>query len=251
MKRQLVIGDIHGALKALEQVLERSNYNNQEDQLIFLGDYVDGWSESAQVVQALIEIEKFAKYKPIFIIGNHDFWCKEWLNTGKRNPVWEQQGGASTIASYVSSGYITSQEHKDFFNNLKLYHHDIENNKVFVHGGYTSHEGIGNEKYDADYFWDRELWSIALVGETLLRSKTVPDEYKKLPRLLRPHNEIFIGHTQTMYWDSIYPMKASNVWNIDTACGFNGVLTCIDANTKEYWHSDYSKELYPNELGRN
>lgn len=250
MKRQLVIGDIHGGLSALEQVLERSNYNNQEDQLIFTGDYVDGWSESAQVVQTLIELEKYAVYKPIFIIGNHDIWCRNWLNTGEQKLIWTEQGGASTIASYVSSGYLVEQSHKDFFNNLKLYHYDEEKNRVFVHGGYTSANGIGNEIYEADYYWDRELWSIALIGHTLLRSKNVPDEYKKLPRLLRPHNEIFIGHTHTMLWGTIKPMNACNVWNIDTAAGFNGVLTCMDVETKEYWQSDFVKDLYPNELGR-
>ena len=50
MKRTLAIGDIHGGLKALKQVLERANVN-ENDKLIFLGDYVDGWSESSQVIQ--------------------------------------------------------------------------------------------------------------------------------------------------------------------------------------------------------
>ena len=49
MKRTLVIGDIHGALKALLQVFERARIT-ADDKLIFLGDYVDGWSESAQVL---------------------------------------------------------------------------------------------------------------------------------------------------------------------------------------------------------
>lgn len=40
MKRTLVIGDIHGGLKALIQVLERVEVK-QNDRLIFLGDYVE------------------------------------------------------------------------------------------------------------------------------------------------------------------------------------------------------------------
>lgn len=55
--RTLVIGDIHGGLKALTQLLERAKVTT-DDQLIFLGDYVDGWSESAQVIQYLIELSK-------------------------------------------------------------------------------------------------------------------------------------------------------------------------------------------------
>ena len=42
MSRTLVVGDIHGGLKALEQALERANVTDK-DKLIFLGDYVDGW----------------------------------------------------------------------------------------------------------------------------------------------------------------------------------------------------------------
>jgi serine/threonine protein phosphatase 1 len=44
-KRNLVIGDIHSGLKAVEQVLKRAEIT-PEDRLIFLGDYVDGWSEA-------------------------------------------------------------------------------------------------------------------------------------------------------------------------------------------------------------
>lgn len=46
--RILVIGDIHGGLKAINQVFERAKVTT-DDRLIFLGDYVDGWSESPQV----------------------------------------------------------------------------------------------------------------------------------------------------------------------------------------------------------
>ena len=55
MKRTLVFGDIHGGLKALIQLLERIDLSGN-DRLIFLGDYVDGWSESAQVIDFLIDL---------------------------------------------------------------------------------------------------------------------------------------------------------------------------------------------------
>ncbi|MFZ0598180.1 MAG: metallophosphoesterase, partial [Flavobacterium sp.] len=46
--RTFVIGDIHGGLLALEQVMKKAEVTT-EDTLIFLGDYVDGWSQSPQV----------------------------------------------------------------------------------------------------------------------------------------------------------------------------------------------------------
>ena len=53
MSRTLVIGDIHGGLKALIQVLQKAAIQ-PDDILIFLGDYVDGWSESPGVLDFLI-----------------------------------------------------------------------------------------------------------------------------------------------------------------------------------------------------
>jgi len=76
MNRTFVIGDIHGAFRALQQILERAGVQ-ENDQLIFLGDFVDGWSQSFEVIQYLVEIEK--KNKFIFIKGKHDRWCQQWL----------------------------------------------------------------------------------------------------------------------------------------------------------------------------
>ena len=58
MSRTLVIGDIHGGLRALHQIFERANVS-KEDTLIFLGDYVDGWSESPDVLDFLIEFFQY------------------------------------------------------------------------------------------------------------------------------------------------------------------------------------------------
>ena len=95
--RTLVIGDIHGGLKALIQLLEKVEVK-EKDRLIFLGDYVDGWSESAQVVDFLIDLSQ--KQECIFIRGNHDAWCQEWLKDDVVNDIWFVHGGKSTIESY-------------------------------------------------------------------------------------------------------------------------------------------------------
>jgi len=46
MGRTLVIGDIHGAYKALVQCLERSGFDKEKDTLITIGDVCDGWHET-------------------------------------------------------------------------------------------------------------------------------------------------------------------------------------------------------------
>ena len=55
--RKLVIGDIHGGLKALHQIFDRAKVTTT-DNLIFLGDYVDGWSQSPQVIDFILELKK-------------------------------------------------------------------------------------------------------------------------------------------------------------------------------------------------
>ena len=97
MNRKLVIGDIHGGLKALKQVLERANVT-QNDTLIFLGDYVDGWSESPQVLDFLMELEQ--KQNCIFIRGNHDDLLLYYLKTDTFNGEWFLHGGKSTVDAY-------------------------------------------------------------------------------------------------------------------------------------------------------
>ena len=114
--RTFAIGDIHGGLKGLLQVLNQLEIT-EEDQLIFMGDYVDGWSESAQVIDFLIDLS--SKINCIFIKGNHDIWCENWLKDDKDvSPVWFVHGGKSTIESYDAFSKEEKQQHLQFFENM-------------------------------------------------------------------------------------------------------------------------------------
>ena len=100
-------------------------------------------------------------------------------------------------------------------------------------------KGLGHD-VGGVYYWDRDLWQTAMSGHNS----------QKLPKLLKPHEEIFIGHTSTMYWKKDKPMHKCNVWNLDTGGGYAGKLTIMDVDTKEYWQSDNLKKLYKDEKGR-
>lgn len=93
MPKTYVIGDIHGGLLALKDLLQKLDLRD-EDQLIFLGDYVDGWSDSAHVVSYLIQIKEELNCR--FIRGNHDDLVLQWLTTDFNNEKWLQHGGKST-----------------------------------------------------------------------------------------------------------------------------------------------------------
>ena len=99
MKRTIAIGDIHGGLRALTQVLEMAKVT-KHDHLIFIGDLVDGWSESYELIDFLIELNQ--KQSCIFIKGNHDLYCEYWLSTGQNNPLWDKHGGKATQIGYLN-----------------------------------------------------------------------------------------------------------------------------------------------------
>ena len=244
--RTLVIGDIHGGYKALLQVLDSAAVT-KDDTLIFLGDYVDGWSESAQTIQKLIALS--ISNKCIFIRGNHDVWCGLWIDKGATNPVWLAHGGKETMASYIQSGYLVDPTHKKFFlETLQNYYID-EKGRLFVHAGFTSMHGVGKEEYESNYYWDRTLWEAALLADKV-ETETLEDALTT-PQRLNHYSEIYIGHTPTTNYNVDIPIKAHNLWNMDTGAGFKGKLTILDTETKEFWQSDPLSELYPEERGRN
>lgn len=242
MKRILVIGDIHGGLKALHQVMERASVTTN-DTLIFLGDYVDGWSESAAVVDYVMGLRN--SHHCIFIKGNHDAWCEDWLRTGKADSTWRQHGGDQTINSYKTFSARKKQEHLYFFEEMPYYYID-ENNRLFIHAGFTSMHGPQKELDNAICSWDRTLWEMALTMD-----KGIKTDSLLFPKRLKLFTEIFIGHTPTIYYNVSIPMQGCNVWNVDTGAAFYGRLSIMNIYNKAFWQSDVVKSLYPGENGRN
>lgn len=240
--RKLVIGDIHGGLKALQQLFSIAKVT-QEDTLIFLGDYADGWSETAQLIDFLIELDQ--QQKCIFIVGNHDVWCRDWLKNGKTDQTWLFHGGEATVVSYQGFTDEKKLNHLHFFEKMQDYYIDEANN-LFIHAGFSSMHGPSKEHYSSNFSWDRTLWETAVSMDKHLKKNS-----ELFPKRLLLFNEIYIGHTPTLYYNMSIPMNKANVWNIDTGAAFTGKLSLLDVDTKKFWQSDNVKDLYPNEKGRN
>jgi len=240
--RTLAIGDIHGGLKGLIQLLETAEVT-ATDHLIFLGDYVDGWSESAQVIQYLIELSKTNDC--VFIKGNHDAWCEDWLRTNDGDSIWLAHGGESTVKSYQTFTDAQKKTHLHFFENMQLYHID-DDKRLFIHAGFTSMHGVERDYDFRSFFFDRTLWEMALTMD-----KRIKKDSELYPNRLKHYSEIYIGHTPTLNYHKYEPMNAVNVWNVDTGAAFTGKLSAIDIETKEVFQSDTLPMLYPNEMGRN
>ncbi|GGA89026.1 metallophosphoesterase family protein [Puia dinghuensis] len=236
-----VIGDIHGAYRALQQVIQRAGLE-PEDRLIFLGDYVDGWSQSRQVIEFLMDMD--ASYDCIFLRGNHDTWCEEWLEGLGPDPSWLFHGGKATIDSYAGITPAELDRHLEFFNRMRWYYEEA--GRLFIHAGFSSMHGPAQEPYVSNFGWDRTLWEMALAVDD-----RIPRDSIFYPRRLLLYQEIYIGHTPTTNYDLDIPMQCCNVWNIDTGAAFTGRISMIDIATKKVIQSDIVQQLYPDESGRN
>lgn len=242
LERTLVIGDIHSGLKALKQLFQRAAVG-PKDKLIFLGDYVDAWSEAVETVDFLIALQN--THNCIFLRGNHDELCLEWLVGGEDNLVWLQHGGTATRKSYEGIDKEKIDIHIRFYENLENYYLDSEN-RLFLHAGFTNLKGVEHEYFSKTFYWDRTLWELARSLQPGL-SKTDP----RYPLRLTHYDEIFIGHTPISKNGSAKPLCAANVWNVDTGAAFKGPLSMLDVNSKKVWQSDPVFTLYPEENGRN
>ncbi|UII28470.1 metallophosphoesterase [Fulvivirga maritima] len=226
--RRFVIGDIHGAYKALIQCLQKAHFSYEEDHLICLGDVCDGWPETNLALEELLKIKNLTLVK-----GNHDFWAEEWARTNEPDSLWLNQGGAATVNSYPDG---MPKAHYNLLKKAFLYY--LEDNKLFVHAGIEP--GIPLEAQGSNIFlWDRSLFKIAF------------DAYQNNnEQQLSAFEEIYIGHTPIHNYDLFHPIKACEVWCMDTGAGWNGVLSLMDIDSKETFISDRVDTMYPKGSGR-
>lgn len=242
MNRTLVTGDIHGGLRAVQQLLQKAAVTTT-DTLIFLGDYVDGWSESAPVLSLMMQLA--TTHACIFIKGNHDAWCESWLRTGQADATWLMHGGEATVASYATVDGATRMQHLQFLEHMPYYFID-DQNRLFIHAGFTSMHGPQHEFHNSNFSWDRTLWEMAITMD-----KRIKKDSLLFPKRLKLFSEIYIGHTPTLYYDVTEPMQGCNVWNLDTGAAFYGKLSMMDIDSRQFWQSDPVHTLYVGENGRN
>lgn len=225
MSRTFVIGDIHGAFKALQQCLDRSGFDFENDTLISLGDVPDGWPETRKSFDLLLSVKNL-----IYIFGNHDFWTLEWMENGHIDDVWFENGGKATVESYQDS---VPKSHVQLLRDARLYF--VSNNKLFVHAGIDPQLPLEAHTLQT-LLWDRAFSSS--VQQRMREDSREP---------LTSFEEVFIGHTPI---ESPRPLKGAEVWMMDTGAGWSGVLSMMDVNTKEVFTSDPVPSLYPNIKGR-
>lgn len=120
-----LIGDIHGYLEPLEEILKLAT--KRPSMLIFLGDYVNRGPETREVIDLLVTLKANPRIETSFLRGNHDTEFLKVLQGGGVDNLL-RMGGARTVRSYVERPYgdVAAQlrdavpiEHYEFFDTLR------------------------------------------------------------------------------------------------------------------------------------
>lgn len=211
----IAVGDIHGCLSTLKRLIARLP---SEEQLVFLGDYVDRGPDSAGVVDYL---KTLARRRPCtFLKGNHEDMMLHAVRDKDEIPVWLINGGEATLRSYGMERLQWSdcaergaflQRDMDFFAALQPYHEDEY--AVYVHAGVDP--GIADmSRQDPKIM----LW--------------VRDKFYRFTEQWRGKMIVF-GHTPTRHMglQGKEVFRAERACGIDTGCVYGGYLTAFDPNS--------------------
>lgn len=172
-ERIYAIGDVHGRLDLMEDLLARIDADSQargpaRQRIIFLGDLIDRGPHSAQVIEAALKLSR-ARPDFHFLMGNHEEVFLHALS-GDRKALafFTRIGGKETILSYgISPRQFDDSdydelaemlearvpaEHLDFINSFEdmIFAGDY----VFVHAGVRPGTPLDKQR-QSDLRWIR------------------------------------------------------------------------------------------------
>ncbi|UWU16137.1 metallophosphoesterase family protein [Rhizobium sullae] len=195
MNFTFAVGDIHGCLEPLREMLDRIRAYARAGTVVFIGDYIDRGPDSKGVIDLLMNGSGSQSWRWICLKGNHeDMMLRAHANDGERI-WWLENGGLETELSY---GGKVAVNHLLWASQLPLMH--IDNNRIFVHAGVVPDLPLEMQS-PQDLVWLR-----------------VPDDYST--DYWGKH--LCHGHTPSM----ANPMTVGNRTNIDSGCVFGGPLSC-------------------------
>lgn len=105
--RVYAVGDIHGELALLDQVLDflrddaaAARARGLSPLVVFLGDYVDRGPHNRGVLDRLIALADETWCATCFLAGNHEAAMLAFLDDPVANAAWLGFGGIETLANY-------------------------------------------------------------------------------------------------------------------------------------------------------
>ena len=132
LKRVFAIADIHGCNKTLRALVDKI-VPTKEDQLIFLGDYIDRGPDSRGVLNYLISLKEQFR-NSILLRGNHEQMFLESNLSPMAHERWIENGGEQVMMSYGLKNYDQVPHHIEEFISATEYCYQSKKH-ICVHAG--------------------------------------------------------------------------------------------------------------------
>ncbi|MGA0598775.1 metallophosphoesterase family protein [Enterovirga sp. CN4-39] len=195
------VGDIHGCLDLLRQLLDRiaADAAGRPHRLVFIGDYIDRGEDSAGVIRTLRTLQDERGGDVVCLKGNHE---QLYLRSFGRPDVfrtWIQNGGETMLASFGARGLDDMPPDVTAWIEACPVSFEDER-RYFVHAGLRPGRLL-DEQSEYDRLWIRDEF---LVGD---------HDFGK-----------FVVHGHTPRPDGRPDLRRYRL-NLDTAAVYGGLLT--------------------------
>lgn len=210
--RLFVIGDIHGCDRELGMMLDHLKSEqgfSEQDQLVFIGDYIDRGPDSKAVIDRLLKLQKQFYKNTTFLRGNHEDMLLGFVGlSGQGGDVFIRNGGDTTLKSYGLGTHMAPEQirsmlppdHLAFIMQLEKY--AVTEKFIFAHAGLNP-KNPWQKQEEGDLYWIRE----GFIDERHDYNRTV-----------------VFGHTP---FDDVF-INMPYAIGVDTGLVFNNALTCIE-----------------------
>ncbi len=217
-----VIGDIHGCLRALDTLLQATSPGS-DDELVFLGDYVDRGPACKQTLDRVMELRQDGRVTTLK--GNHEIMMLNSLHNAAYADWWKTCGGHETLQSFglenddrwfanIPDRYI------EFMHGTQPYYK--VGSHIMVHAGLTPGVPLVTQDEQALY-WHKYVR---------------PQAYSK-------SHVVVSGHTARKDGQIAY---FGHTIGIDTYAYGGQWLSCLDIDSGAYWQANQAGQLKHGQL---
>lgn len=245
--RTFAVGDVHGDLAALERALAKLPELDDEDTIVFMGDYIDRGPKSAQVVEFVRKtLPARTKAKVVALRGNHeDGWLRVASGGWPEFVIPLANGCLATLRSYqdkeITEGEMPSRDDLltmqlgefipddviDWMNALPYWYED--EHAIYVHAGLTEKNGKWIHPKDTEnptqLLWVRTMrFFEGYRGKRVVCGHTATEN-------LPPELSSFTPEDPLDMW------VGEDVIVIDTGCGKGGFLTILELPAMKTYES--------------
>jgi serine/threonine protein phosphatase 1 len=247
--RTFAIGDVHGELGHLFTLLSSFPELDEQDTIVFLGDYLDRGPQSAQVldyVRSVLPTQTRARV--VALRGNHeDAWLKVVSHRWDAFVDPPGNGCLATMRSYTGgpqpaegemprvderealrTGSFIPMDVLDWLSELPYWYED--EHAIYVHAGLMKHK---------DGHWEHPSQMDDMTPLLWLRTEEFFLRYRG--------KRVIFGHTSTeclpQELSQYTPDDPTDLWagenviGIDTGCGSGGFLTAIELPAMNVYES--------------